>query len=100
MTKTKKILALLLALLLATGTLLGLASCDFGGDKDNESDPAESTVDSESETEGTTAAKPLELVKDGKTDFVIIVPTDSDLFTQDMVDAVNSGVAHVEVAGS
>ena len=78
-------MALLLSFLLFTGALYSLTSCADKGDKgDNESS-------SESETETTPVVNyALNLVTEGKTDFVIVVPTDEELFTQDMLNAVNS----------
>ena len=85
---TKRIFSLLLALLLCAGSVIGLVSCM---DSEVEGNDSDSVADSESEsiTEDTPTGSVLNLVTEGKSDFVIIVPTDSDLFTQSMVDAVN-----------
>ncbi len=87
MKTTKKILALLLSLLLCAGALFSLASCADVEDSEGDSD---SQSQSESETETAPVNYTLNLVNAGKTDFVIVVPTDEELFTQDILDAVSS----------
>lgn len=95
MKTAKRILALILSLLLCAGALFSLTSClnDIGKEQDSDS---QSQSESESETENTPTEYTLNLVTEGKTDFVIIVPTDTDDFTQEMLDAVNTMIQAIK----
>lgn len=93
MKTTKRLLAFLLSLVICAGALFSLASCQIPGNEQN----SDSESQGESETDTIPVADyTLNLVTEGKTDYVIVVPTDEELFTQDMLDAVNTLIAAFE----
>ncbi|MBQ8849758.1 MAG: hypothetical protein IJ011_05470 [Clostridia bacterium] len=84
----KRLLSILLCLCMCAGALISLASCKDNGDVEESGSVSE--TDSETETEASEPDYTLTLASGGKTDYVIIVPMDSELFTEEMLAAVNS----------
>ena len=84
---TKRLLSLLLCFTLLLGTVAFLASCG-GEEEPSESEGEENTSESTESTETEPTEYTLNLVENGKTEYVIIVPTESKYFTNDMLAAV------------
>lgn len=95
------LLSVLLCLCMLAGTFIGLTSCNIFGGNTAETDiegktesqaetDGETETDGKSETESAVIEHELKLASGGKTDYIIIVPTDNELFTEEIFSAVNS----------